>query len=269
VLRYVLMRSPVGTIFRMVLPARLAGGREAVRRVCDFSQLGVLGDLSYKGNVCRRERSCSCSTPLRNPKRTVMRKSSRKNQKVHDTQRKSGSKNKSRKTSRKVGSHHTAALTVAKEQMRGARRFTADQFQEFRDAQVPATLRDLAERNVSQTRALYQRSKDAVQAVLVSWNRSFGAANQGAVALNLKIMDIAEQNISTGFDLAVNLAGAKNVAEAVEMQSAYWRKQLGQLQTHAEEVRTLLSRLNINVTEPIETRMKRGRASSRRPLPGK
>jgi hypothetical protein len=120
--------------------------------------------------------------------------------------------------------------------MRGTRRYVVDQFGDFRNAQVPATLRDLAERNVSQSRALYERSKDAVQSVLVSWNKSFGAANQGAVVLNLKIIDLTERNISTGFDLAMNLAGAKNLAEAVEMQSSYWRKQLDQLQAQAEEV---------------------------------
>jgi len=153
--------------------------------------------------------------------------------------------------------------------MRGTRRYMVDQFEDFRNAQVPATLRDLAERNISQTRALYERSKNAVQTVLVNWNRSFGAANQGAIALNLKIIDMTERNISTGFDLAMNLAGAQNVAEAVEVQSAYWRKQLGQLQTQAEEVGALLSRLNANVTEPIELQMTLGGASSRRPLPGK
>jgi hypothetical protein len=203
-----------------------------------------------------------------------MRKSPRKNKKSYDTQLKT-TKNRSRKTSRKIaaenrrGSHHTAALTVVTDQMRGARRFIVDQFEEFRDARVPATLRDLAERNISQTRALYERSKNAVQTVLVNWNRSFGAANQGAIALNLKIIDMTERNISTGFDLAMNLAGAQNVAEAVEVQSAYWRKQLGQLQTQAEEVGALLSRLNANVTEPIELQMTLGGASSRRPLPGK
>jgi hypothetical protein len=77
---------------------------------------------------------------------------------------------------------------------------------------------------------------------------------------------MTERNISTGFDLAMNLAGAKNVADAVEMQSAYWRKQLGQLQAQAEEVEALLSRLKANVTEPIEAQMKSGR-SSRRQLP--
>jgi phasin len=201
-----------------------------------------------------------------------MRKTSRINRKASGTHLRTGSKNrKANKTSRKTesgrGSHHSSALTVAKEQMRGTRRYMVDQFKDFRNAQVPPTMRDLAERNVSQTRALYERSKDAVQSVLVSWNRSFGAANQGAVALNLKIIDMTERNISTGFDLAMNLAGAKNVAEAVELQSAYWRKQLSQLQAQAEEVEALLSRLNANVTEPMEAQWKPGGAPSRRPRP--
>jgi phasin len=203
-----------------------------------------------------------------------MRKSSPKNKKPNDTRLKTDSKNRNRTTSRKIaaerrGSHHTAALTVATDQMRGTRRIIVDQFEQFRDAQVPATMRDLAERNISQTRAIYERSKDAIQAVLVNWNKSFGAANQGAVALNLKVIDITERNISTGFDLAMNLAGAKNVAEAVEMQSAYWRKQLAQLQAQAEEVRSLLSRLNANVIEPIEAQTKAIGAPSRHQRPGK
>jgi hypothetical protein len=102
----------------------------------------------------------------------------------------------------------------------------------------------------------------------VSWNKSFGAVTRGAVALNLKVIDITERNISTGFDLAMNLAGARNMAEAVEMQSAHWRKQLNQLQAQAEEVRALLSRLNANVTEPIESQMKPGGVVSRRRVRG-
>ena len=36
---------------------------------------------------------------------------------------------------------------------------------------------------------------------------------QGAVALNRKIIDIAQRNINSSFDLAKSLAGAKNLAE--------------------------------------------------------
>jgi hypothetical protein len=136
--------------------------------------------------------------------------------------------------------------------MGDTRRFIADQLEEFREARVPATLCDLAETNIAQTREIYERSKDALQAVLTSWQKSFGAANQGAAALNFKIMDIAERNISTGFDLAMSLAGAKNASEAMELQSVYWRKQLNRLQTQAEEVRALSTRITASLTEPTE-----------------
>jgi len=136
--------------------------------------------------------------------------------------------------------------------MRDAHRFFADQFEGFRDAQVPATLRDLAETNIAQTREVYERSKDTLQAVLTSWQKSFGAANQGAVALNFKIMDIAERNISTGFDLATGLAGAKNFADVMVLHAAYWRKQIGNLSAQAEEVRALSTKHTAKVADPIK-----------------
>ena len=92
-------------------------------------------------------------------------------------------------------------------------------------------------KGVAQTRQLYERSKNTLQAVIESWEKSFVAAGQGAVALNRKIIDIAERNINTGFDLATSLAGAKNLTEAMELQAAYWRKQFGDLSAQAEEVR--------------------------------
>jgi hypothetical protein len=118
--------------------------------------------------------------------------------------------------------------------------------------QVPASMRALAEMNVAQTRALYQRSANAFEAAFESWEDSLDAAGQGAVALNRTIMDIAERNISTGFDLATRLAGAKNLVEAIEIQAAYWRKQFGELRMQAEEVRALLEKVTDSVAEPIK-----------------
>jgi hypothetical protein len=63
------------------------------------------------------------------------------------------------------------------------------------------------------------------------------------VALHREIIDIAERNINTGFDLATGLAGARNLAEVMELQAAYWRKLLGALQTQAKEGRELSTRV--------------------------
>jgi hypothetical protein len=124
--------------------------------------------------------------------------------------------------------------------------------------QVPSSMCTLAERNVAQTRELYERSKNTLHAVLESWEKSFGAAGQGAMALNRKIIDIAERNVSTGFDLAASLAGAKNIAEVMELQAAYWRKQFGDLSAQAEEVRALSTKVTADVAEPIKTQVTRG-----------
>ena len=134
-------------------------------------------------------------------------------------------------------------------------RKAAARFEELaRDTQVPEAMRDLAERNIAQMRETYERSKDTLEGVLQSWERSFDATNQGAVALNRKIIDIAQRNINSGFDLAKGLAGAKNLAEAMELQADYWRKQLDTLTAQAEEVRTLTAQVAADATKP----MKRG-----------
>ena len=125
--------------------------------------------------------------------------------------------------------------------------------------QVPASMRALAERNVAQMRALYQRSANAFEAVFESWEDCLDAAGQGAVAFNRKIMDIAERNISTGFDLATRLARAKNPVEAIELLAAYWRKQFGELRMQAEEMRSLLERVTDSVAEPIKAQMTQDR----------
>jgi phasin len=131
-------------------------------------------------------------------------------------------------------------------------RKTAARFEEFaRDTEVPPAMRDIAERNIAQMRETYERSKDALESVLQSWEKSFDAAGQGAVALNRKIIDIAQRNINSSFDLAKNLAGAKNLAEAMEMQSSYWRNQLDTLAAQAEEVRTLSTQVAASAAKPM------------------
>ena len=55
---------------------------------------------------------------------------------------------------------------------------------------------------MAQTREAYERSKDALEAAVETVERSFDAAGQGAAALNRKIIDIAQRNVNSGFDLA-------------------------------------------------------------------
>jgi hypothetical protein len=134
---------------------------------------------------------------------------------------------KTRKNAVKVTSKAAATVrnNAVADSVRDAYRKIDAPFDQFR--QVPDTLRVLAERNVAQTRELYEGSKHTLQAVLESWQKSFSAAGQVALSFNRKITDVAERNMETGFDLAIGLAGARNLAEMMELQAAYWHKIAG------------------------------------------
>ena len=126
------------------------------------------------------------------------------------------------------------------------------------DASVPEAVRDMAEKTVAKTREVYDRSKDALDASIATFERTFDAAGQGAAAFNRKIIDLAQRNVNSVFDLAKSLAGAKNLTDIVELQSAYWQKQFSALTAQAEEVRALSTKVTAHAAEQIKAHVTRG-----------
>jgi phasin len=124
---------------------------------------------------------------------------------------------------------------------------------------VPEAVRAMAEKSVAQTREIYDRSKDALDdaldASIATFERSFDAAGRGATAFNRKIIDIAQRNVNSVFDLAKSLAGAKKLTDIVELQAAYWRKQFDALTAQAEEVRTLSTKVTADAAAPIKAQV--------------
>ena len=127
---------------------------------------------------------------------------------------------------------------IGAETVRESRRLIDAQFEPFRQSQVPDTLRALAESNVAQVRQVYETSKITLQAVWESWQKSFGAAGQGAAALNQRVAALAERNFDSGFELVTDLADARNFAEVMELQATYWSKLIGALQADRRGVST-------------------------------
>jgi phasin len=128
------------------------------------------------------------------------------------------------------------------------------------DAAVPEGVRALAEKTVAQSREASDRTLDAFDASLATFEKSFEAAGQGAAAFNRKMVDIARRNVDVSFDLATSLAGAKNLADIVELQAAFWRKQFGVLAAQAEEVRVLSTKVTADIARPIKSQMARREA---------
>ena len=148
---------------------------------------------------------------------------------------------------------------VAAEQARETYRKTAAQSEKLAlDNPLPEAMRAVAEKNVAQTREVYERSKDTLETALETVERSFDALGQGTTALNHKVIDIAQRNIKSGFDLAVSLTAAKNLAEVIELQAAYWRQQFGALADQAKEVRALSNQVTADVAKQVKEPVTRG-----------
>ena len=73
-----------------------------------------------------------------------------------------------------------------------------------------------------------------------------------------EIVDIARRNVDASFDLATSLAGAKDLADMVELQAAFWRKQFATLTDQAEELRALSTKVTADTAEPIKSHVARG-----------
>jgi hypothetical protein len=144
---------------------------------------------------------------------------------------------------------------LAADAAREAYRKTMAQFDLALEAPVPENVRAMAEKAVVHTRDVYERSKDRLESDLETLERTIDAAGQGATTLNRKVIDIAQRNVNSGFELAKSLTGARRISEIVEVQAGYWRSQPNILAKQAEELATLSKTVLADVLERIKIRV--------------
>jgi hypothetical protein len=111
------------------------------------------------------------------------------------------------------------------------------------------SLRTVAQRSIDQTRESFERSANAANAALERWADSLDEIGQEIVAINRKFFEAATRNIETNFDLATSLSRARNAAEVMEAQAAYWRKRFGEVRMQAEELRATLQTTTVRALE--------------------
>ena len=90
---------------------------------------------------------------------------------------------------------------------------------------------------------------------LDTFERSFKAAAQGAIAVNQKLIDFARANMQSGFDFAMSLATASSPMQMMQLQVSYWDERMKVLASQAEELRVLSADLTAKTSEPIRQHM--------------
>lgn len=120
---------------------------------------------------------------------------------------------------------------------------------------MPEAVRSIAEKTLTQSRAAYEAAKDAVDDATDALETSIDQAGKNAKNFNLKLIDMAQENVEASFEFMRDLACAKDVTEAVAAQTTYVRRQIGAVSTHAKQISELTAKLAENASKPLKDQM--------------
>jgi phasin len=108
--------------------------------------------------------------------------------------------------------------------------------------EMPQQLRELAEKNVEQARSSYTQFLDAMSKAAGMWSAAIPQteATAGFKTIQERAARFAKQNADACFNMATELAAAKDIQEIMSIQSRYAQVQMQAYSTQAQEMSRLM-----------------------------
>ena len=107
--------------------------------------------------------------------------------------------------------------------------------------EIPEPVRQLAERNVEQSRSAYMQFVEMARKAQDMVTKSSGTVTQTAMDIQTRAMRFAEQNVDAGFTLATELAKARDMKEYFEIQQKHMQRQMQSYASQAQELGKLMT----------------------------
>lgn len=116
--------------------------------------------------------------------------------------------------------------------------------------EIPETIRSLTRASVEQARKAYDLLVDASQKMASDLGSTLpGDAAGGVRSLNEKIAEFAKANVEANFKLAENLADAKDIQSALQLQGDHMRKQMEAFSVQTRELGEMMMKLVQDLTK--------------------
>ncbi len=108
--------------------------------------------------------------------------------------------------------------------------------------EMPQQLRELAEKNVEQARSSYVQFLDAMSKAAGMWSAAIpqNEATAGFKTIQERAARFAKQNADACFNMATELAAAKDIQDIMGIQSRYAQVQMQAYSTQAQEMSRLM-----------------------------
>ena len=118
--------------------------------------------------------------------------------------------------------------------------------------EIPAAFREFAEKGVSQAKDNWEKMKAATEDASDLLEDSYATASKGASDYGVKLIEAARANTNAYFDFATEFMTVKSLSEAVELSTAYARKQYDTMGAQWKELSTLAQKVTSESVEPIK-----------------
>jgi hypothetical protein len=109
--------------------------------------------------------------------------------------------------------------------------------------EIPQELRELAEENVERARQLYLQFMDGVGQAMAAWSSGpSGVVTPGFHEVQERAVKLANQNADTAFNLAKDVAQAKDLQELINLQTRYVQSQMRMYADQTQEFGRLMAK---------------------------
>jgi len=108
--------------------------------------------------------------------------------------------------------------------------------------EIPPQLREMAEKNVEQARAAYGQFMDFLSQAMNTWSKGPATGSAaGFKAVQDRAVGFAKENAERSFNLASEIARAKDVQEVLTLQSRYAQTQMQLFAVQAQQLSWLMA----------------------------
>ncbi|WP_413992077.1 phasin [Labrys okinawensis] len=130
-------------------------------------------------------------------------------------------------------------------------------FENLSKLEVPASVRDFAEKGAAQAKETYTKIKAATDEASNALENTYSTATKGVSTLGLKVLENARTNTNATFDHAIALFGVKTFSDVIELNTAFVRKQAESLSAQAKEFGELAQKVANETAAPVKAQVEK------------
>jgi phasin len=127
------------------------------------------------------------------------------------------------------------------------------EFPTFDVSKMTDSYREMADKSVTQTKEAYAKVKTVSEDATKAIETTLETAQAGTVELSLKAIDAARGNVEHSLSHMEALLGVKSVAQMIELQTGFFRKQAEMMADQAKAMQEAARKVAEDVSKPVKT----------------